>query len=485
MSKRRRSSLCSSRHRSCKWCGGVLVFLLARELAKFTIRLNFLPAHFLLLPQLALVPEEQRPAFVDCMQQQQQKCVAESRWQSARLRVEDETEALALWNAQLTAVRADLGVAQNAVDALDARCAALRDAHTHFAQRAAAAATLASARRELAAQADDIEAAAASARACDAQAADANAHCDAARIEAAAAHAEVEALTEQFSLEARKRAAERAAAEARQRAAAEAALATTRAKQQLRAECALLQAACGSYTLLDEEAVNSVEVDTTVEAPLATLAFGANSFHVAIVRSLTTGALSVKAAVHEAPASIDRTFVDVLLRSARLDVLECNFNAGDSLKQRLPSLVREIDTRLGRAADLLDEIVRMQTEHAMYVTFPSATKLVVSLMHTGDSSMQTPSAASIAAQLDRMLLGDATSPAPRIEVEFEVSAHYPYAPLGRRLLRAPHVHDEVAALGDAHPERLVQRVVDSTHGFERLTKICLALRRRIPAAYLQ
>jgi hypothetical protein len=77
---------------------------------------------------------------------------------------------------------------------------------------------------------------------------------------------------------------------------------------------------------------------------------------------------------------------------------------------------------------------------------------------------------------------EASSVAPRVEVEFDVCAQYPHAPLGRRLVALP-LQSAERALSDAQPNRLLQRVVDGSLGFGRLTKICLALQKRVPAAY--
>jgi hypothetical protein len=434
---------------------------------------------FFSLLQLALVPEEQRPAFGDCMRQLQQKCVAESRWQAAQRRVEDESEALNLWTQQLTSVRVDLAAANSAVSQLDRRCAEQREAHEQHTVRAAGLAAVRTARQEISATADAIEASQQSIDECETQIAEAQARLEIARVEAAEASNEVASLTEQHSYESRLRAAERAAAESARLAKIEAVAAAAQAKQALRTECMLLQAAC-SFVVLDEASISGDVVFEEGMTPIVAVSFGDDTYRVTVLNH--NNALRLHSRVYQPHETIDKSFADALLASANLDALVAQHSSGHLLKEQLPSLLRAIDTRLGRACDLLNELVTLQTEHGICLSFPTADRptVQVALMHKGDDNS---SAASITAQLQQLLLDESnTAVAPRVELEFEVSAQYPYAPLGRRLLRRV-LHDETVALGDAQPERLLNRMIDSAQGFGRLTKVCLALRKRIPERY--
>ena len=139
-------------------------------------------------------------------------------------------------------------------------------------------------------------------------------------------------------------------------------------------------------------------------------------------------------------------------------------------------------------------VARLQSAHGLCVTLgtsaasaaaaktASATATVrVSFMHAAPASM------SMSERIERLLSAAAADPseesvAPRVEVEFDVCAQYPHAPLGRRLVELP-LQSAERALCDAQPSRLLQRVVDGSQGFGRMTKICLALQKRVPAAY--
>jgi chromosome segregation ATPase len=55
------------------------------------------------------------------MQQQNQKCAAEARWQTAQRRLSDEQEALKMWNEQIAHVRADWTMSQQAVESLQSQ----------------------------------------------------------------------------------------------------------------------------------------------------------------------------------------------------------------------------------------------------------------------------------------------------------------------------------------------------------------------------
>jgi hypothetical protein len=467
------------------------------------------------MQMLALVPDEQRPAFVDCMQQLQQKCVAEARWQSAQRRLEDETEALQMWNEQLAAVRTDLAAANAAVDTVAQRGDAQRHANAARAATAAAvtdpSSALCMARTALADGAAAIEGVRAQTRECDAALIALRAQCEAARGEAEATEAEAALMRARHSAEARAAAAKAEAEAAAKRARSEAAAALREAKCAVRAECDVLLQAGGAFAIVSApmgHSSGSSDAETE-SAPIVTLAFADAAFAVDVVFDAVRARLVAHGAVH-APAGsrhahVDRGFLAALLRSARLDAIAAGGNskkaavaaaptptAAVAIKQHLPAFVRAVDLRLGRAAELLDEVARLQSAHGLCVTLgtfaastaetASATATVrVSIMHAAPASM------SMSEHIERLLSAAAADPseesvAPRVEVEFDVCAQYPHAPLGRRLVELP-LQSAERALCDAQPSRLLQRVVDGSQGFGRLTKICLALQKRVPAAY--
>jgi hypothetical protein len=86
--------------------------------------------------QLELVPDEQRPVFIECMQQHDQKAQAEARYQAAQFRLQDEQEARRLWQAQCVAVQQDLLASNHAVREVQARVdQQMRLTHAHHAKR--------------------------------------------------------------------------------------------------------------------------------------------------------------------------------------------------------------------------------------------------------------------------------------------------------------------------------------------------------------
>jgi hypothetical protein len=274
------------------------------------------------------------------------------------------------------------------------------------------------------------------------------------------------------------------------------------AKCAVRAECDVLLQAGGAFAIVSAPMGHSSGGSdaATDLAPLVTLAFADAAFAVDVVFDAVRARLVAHGAVH-APAGsrhahVDRGFLAALLRSARLDAIAAGGKskkqvaAAVAVKQHLPAFVRAIDLRLGRAAELLDEVARLQSAHGLCVTLGTSAAAAaetatvrVSLMHAARASM------SMSEHIERLLSAAAAaadpseeSVAPRVEVEFDVCAQYPHAPLGRRLVELP-LHSVERALCDAQPSRLLQRVVDGSQGFGRLTKICLALQKRVPAAY--
>lgn len=71
--------------------------------------------------QWELVPEEQRPMFIECMQLQNQKCAAEARWLTAQRRLSDEQDALKMLRDQIQQVRADFASSLHAVEAMQSQ----------------------------------------------------------------------------------------------------------------------------------------------------------------------------------------------------------------------------------------------------------------------------------------------------------------------------------------------------------------------------
>lgn len=161
--------------------------------------------------------------------------------------------------------------------------------------------------------------------------------------------------------------------------------------------------------------------------------------------------------------------------------------------------------------DLLAELHSLSTQHELSIQLAASStsgRPIVAVSYLVPSSSNSSSSSqSLSDRLRAFSLGGFTSSSSqqqqpqRVDLEFEVSAQYPHVPLSvrvrERAFQTPMAHiarafglssssssssSSSTSVDGVAVQRLLQRLCDGTQGFDRLTKICLAIKKRLTIA---
>jgi hypothetical protein len=379
------------------------------------------------MQMLPLVPAEQIPEFVLCMQQQRDRALVEAQLQRAAVQLEDENISLQTWQEHVAATQTDVNVAADAVAALTAIVTT---------QGASTSALLAQVQ-------DQVDASASVIDECMATQEVLEYRCHALQsslTELTAARSE--AISARLALESDPVVQEQSQA--------------VRARQLLQRQAAKAQdAALQTETAALQRAVPWCHLN--VGAGSLKLMLGRNTFLVNVNWDVSTGQ-NVQVTV-TVPATarpyMDRAFLNALIREVPTAAMITRVGA---TRASLPTLMQELDSYFGRVGDMLDELEALGAMHAFVVD----TKITADSVPT----------ASVAFTVKM----PAVALPARVEMEFDLSVGYPFAPMPARL-RDRALHDLSAVLGDALPGQVLDKIMTQTHaGWGRLTGVCTALR---------
>jgi hypothetical protein len=379
------------------------------------------------MQMLPLVPVEQIPDFVLCMQQQRDRALVEAQLQRAAVQLEDEKIGLQTWQEHVAATQVDVKVAADAVTALTALVAT---------QGAATSALFAQVQEQVDASASVIDE-------CTATQEVLEYRCHALQSSLTQlTAARSEAISARLALESDPVVQEQSQA--------------VRARQLLQRQAAKEQvAALQTETAALQRAVPWCHLN--VGAGSLSLMLGHNTFLVNMNWDASTGQ-NVQASV-TVPATVrprmDRGFLTTLVQAVPMAAVIARFGA---TRAALPAMLQELDTYLGRVGDMLDELEALGAVH----TFVVDTKVTAGGVPTVSVAftVKMPAVALPA----------------RVEMEFDLSVGYPFAPIPARL-RDRALHDLSAVLGDAAPGQVLDKIVAQTPaGWGRLTGVCTALR---------